>query len=206
MMVAPQKRLSVVINTCAASPRQTPSSTGILHSARAYALRNFIIPYYQHHPAVDELIVVGEWEPGQYLYLHQPSEHFNWNDALVQRQRGFLASSSPWVLFTHDDHWCELPQGWADRAYDVVVPDRWTRLRNGTGEQINNGRNDGYIMGHCAFFRRAVIDACPWDVIPPSKRIWDVLHTRMVMDAGFHIHWDDHIRCWDVEMGAEPWR
>jgi hypothetical protein len=199
-----RQTLAVVINTCAT--QRNSSSAGVPHCDRAYALRNFIIPYYQHHPGVDELIVVGEWEPGDYIYVHSPSEHFNWNDALVQRQRGFAASQSAWIAFSHDDHWIELPKHWTPPPHsDVVVPDRWTRLRKGSGERLNNGRNERYVMGHCALYAREVIYNCPWDGVPPTRRIWDVQHTEMIVDRGYHIHWDDGLIAWDVEMGAQPW-
>jgi len=198
--------LSVVINTAAGGNPDTKSWTGQRHVGRAYALRNFIIPYYVAYPFVTELIVVGEWEPGPgYLYIESPSKHMNWNDALEQRQRGFLASQGEWVLFSHDDHLVEF-DFLEDEQYDVLVPDRFTRMRSSTPERINNGSNDGYIMGHAAFYKRKVIEACPWTNVPPTHRTWDVMHTKQILDAGFHVHWDHNSRAYDVEFGAEPWK
>jgi hypothetical protein len=175
---------------------------------RAYALRNFLIPRYVDEPAIDELIVAGEWEEGEgYTYVPCPSTYFNCRDALAQRQAGFEASTGDVVIFQHDDHLLEsryqLRQELNDGA-DVVVPGRWTRLRDPDGEPLNNGYPD-YISGHCALYQRAVIERCPWKDVPPEYT-WDQAHTQQIRAAEFTIVWARHLTCWDVEMGSTPWQ
>ncbi|KKK49150.1 hypothetical protein LCGC14_3137930, partial [marine sediment metagenome] len=135
-------KLSLVINSCARGSKaaETLSSGRQPHVQRAYALRNFILPAALADPTFDEVIVVGEWEPGNgYIYIEVPSVHFSCVDALAQRQAGFERSTGGWVVFQHDDHsmnnyvwdvthsllqWIHLTEA------DVLVPARYTRLRD----------------------------------------------------------------------------
>ena len=184
------------------------------HVQRAYALRNFILPAALADPTFDEVIVVGEWEPGNgYIYIEVPSVHFSCVDALAQRQAGFERSTGGWVVFQHDDHLLESgergPVGDAihvpnsNRA-DVIVPARYTRLRNVNGERLNNGERKAYVSGHCAIYRREVLERCPWGAVDEVFH-WDVVHTSQINMAGYKIEWSDALRCYDCEAGGRPW-
>jgi len=63
----------------------------------------------------------------------------------------------------------------------------------------------GYISGHCAIYRREVIEACPWNMVP---HVWtmDIEHTKQIRNAGFKIVHTDAIKVWDCEWGSEPWK
>jgi hypothetical protein len=182
------------------------------HSMRLYALRSFIIPFYLSDPHVSEVIVVGEYEDGPgYTYLNVPSKHYSSADALAQRQAGFEASTGDTIIFQHDDH--ILDPKWAsnlDSRADVLIPQRWTRLRSSTPERLNNGEpecNPGvkeYISGHCAIYKRAVLEVCPWGKVP-QIRTWDCQHTWQIRDAGFRVTRSDTLKVWDVEFGSSPW-
>ena len=97
-------------------------------------------------------------------------------------------------------------------AWDVLSPARYTRLRTISGERLNNGEpgyNEhvplgGHLSGHCAIFRREVIERCPWT---DCQKVftWDVSMTQNAVVKGFKIVWTDAIRCWDVEEGSQPW-
>lgn len=162
------------------------------------------------------------------------SKHGNGVDALVQRQAGFERATGDVLVFQHDDHFLDmythhretgkagpswfLPvinQGTPEMSlflerekqhvgWQVLSPSRYTRLRNVSGERLNDGSRDGYINGHCAIYRREVIERCPWNGLP-EKFIWDVLHTQQIREAGFKIEWTDAIKVWDIEAGARPW-
>ena len=220
----------MVINTCARGPKaaETLSSGRQPHAQRAFALRNFILPAALADPTFDEVIVVGEWEPGNgYIYIEVPSERFSCVDALAQRQAGFERSMGDWVVFQHDDHTLANPvvgeEFWYDEItaledaideanFDVLIPSRYTRLRDVNGEQLFNGEPQsnkdiytlGYISGHCAIYRREVLEKCPWGDVP-KVFIWDVEHTAQIRDAGFKIEWSDALRCYDAEAGSTPW-
>ena len=215
--------ISVIINTCALE-RNTHSKTpqGVPYNSRAYALRNFILPRYIADPYISEIIVVGSWEEGEgYRYIHSPSKYFSAVDALEQRQIGFEVSRNNILVFQHDDHFIELDWnvyrdldlGFSlSSGYDVVSPARYTRLRNVSGERLNGGEpgynqwstSEGHINGHCAIFSREVIEKCPWT---SANKIftWDISMTQNIKAAGFKIIWHESIKCWDVEMGSEPW-
>jgi len=234
--------ISLVINTCALSDqvryRSVLSSGKQLHEQRAFALRNFILPAALADPTFDEVIVAGEWEPGDgYTYIEVPSEHFSCVDALAQRQAGFEKSRGDWVVFQHDDHMLEngysghqefwgediLQVEWLTEkgTVDVLVPARYTRLRNVNGERLPNGECTkheklgcfrcfdeteckSYVSGHCAIYRCEVLEACPWGDVP-KQFTWDMEHTAQIRTAGFNIEWTDSLRVWDCESGATPW-
>ena len=214
--------ISLVINTCAGGPKaaDTLSSGRQPHAHRSFALRNFILPAALADPTFDEVIVVGEWEPGNgYVYIEVPSVHFSCVDALAQRQAGFERSRGVIIFFQHDDHmlarmpfWDEAKNTiipWAKEPQDVVVPSRYTRLRNVNGERLQNGKPQlgleiGYISGHCAIYRREVLEKCPWGNVD-EVHTWDVAHTAQIRAAGFKIEWSDALRVYDCEAGATPW-
>jgi hypothetical protein len=99
--------ISVIVNTCClgSNARSVLSSGGIAYTERRQLLRDVLLPRLVGDPLVDEVIVVGEYEPGfGYEYVHSPSVAFNCTDALQQRQDGFDASNGEVVVFLHDDH------------------------------------------------------------------------------------------------------
>ena len=222
-----------MINTCAggAKAANTLSSGGQPHAQRAFALRNFILPAALADPTFDEVIVAGEWEPGNgYVYIEVPSKHFSCVDALAQRQAGFERSTGDWVMFQHDDHILEDRSAWSwkmrvdnitEAKADVLIPARYTRLRDVNGERLQNGECTkheklgcfrcfdeteckAYISGHCAIYRREVLEKCPWGDVP-ERFVWDTEHTEQIRDAGFKIEWSDALRCYDCEMDSKPW-
>ena len=185
--------------------------SGVPHAMRIYALRNIILPHYSADKNISELIVVGEWEPGEgYTYIKCPSVHFSSVDALKQRQVGFEASTGDVVIHSHDDH--ILAPDWAtclDSRADILIPQRWTRLRHSFGEVLNNGEPTpqdprGYVSGHCAVYKREVLERCPWSMVP-AIRTWDMQATRLYDDAGFKIVRSQTLRCYDTEFGSSPW-
>lgn len=198
--------LSVIINTAAGAPhaKHVISSGKVPYSWRAYALQNFIIPWYVDNPAIYEIIVAGVWHPGDgYEYVHVEPEHYNWADCIAQRHAGFNAANGDVLVFQHDDHILrDMPSRMA--GFDVISPSRWTWLR-GDPEKLNDGSADGYIDGHCAIYKREVIERCPWSQVPKVFTL-DVEHTKQIREAGFTILFTEHIKCWDVEYGAEPWK
>lgn len=206
--------LAICINTACMESSGAKNSQGtVAHERRAYALRHFIIPAYLASPFVHEVIVTGSFVPGDgYLYLNVPSRAFNCTDALAQRQAAFDASTSDVLVFQHDDHLLEVRDiarlEHMIRSADVIVPARYTRERVQAGERLNNGEpsaaSTGYISGHAAIFKRAVLDVCPWQAVP-RVHTWDNELTQQVMAAGFRVTFDASVAVYDVEFGGRPW-
>lgn len=200
---------SMIINTAAEAPhaKHVNSSGGVPYSWRAYALQNFILPAYIESPLIDEVIVAGHWHSGRgYSYVPVEAVHFNWADCIAQRQAGFEVASGDTLIFQHDDHLLERHPALTAIFPDigVVSPDRFTRARLVEGERLNSGAANGYIDGHCAIYKRKVIERCPWKDVP-MKFVVDKLHTEQIVAAGFKIVWTETIRVQDVEYGATPW-
>jgi hypothetical protein len=216
--------ISLILNTCCLEqPAKPPLSSGqVTYDLRRYALMNWILPQYIADPYIDEIIVTGAFMPGEgYTYIESPSEFFSWRDCIQQRQLGFEASKGDVLIFQHDDHVlqnayrepeyeddcdCELSD-LLEGAYwgaHVWSPARYTRLRSVNGERLNNGEKDDYISGHCAIYRREVIETCQWKDVPPSREM-DIEHTKQMRAAGFKLVHTDAIKIWDVEAGAKPW-
>ena len=220
--------VSLVINTCAGGTKaaETLSSGRQPHEQRAFALRNFTLPAALADPTFNEVIVAGEWEPGNgYVYIEVPSKHFSCVDALAQRQAGFERSTGHKVVFQHDDHMLQVTDPYtlsasmdpdwgtpAHKQIDVLIPARYTRLRDVNGERLRNGEPQnninvytlGYVSGHCAIYRREVLEKCPWGDVP-EKFTWDIEHTKQIRAAGFNIEWSSALKVWDVEAGSRPW-
>ena len=200
-------KISVVINTCALGPRAreiTGSKSSTPHAIRAYALRQFIIPRYVDDPFVSEVIVVGEWEPGDdYTYVHSPSEFFSCVDALAQRQAGFDASSGDLVAFTHDDHIFDhtafglLREGFPG---DVFIPSRFKRT-HGKAVELPNGASEGYVSGHASIIKRRMGYAAPWSKVE-KIHTWDISHTNLLREAKAEIVTSENVRVYDVELGT----
>ena len=204
--------LSVVVNTCALGPRaaQTVSATqGASYAARRFALGNFILMALTHDPYIFEVIVVGEWTPGEgYTYVPCASRYFSSDDAVAQRQAAFEASRGEFILFMHDDHILhpraarEIVTGAMD-GVDVMVLPRFARGINGDIAKPNGGdATPPYLSGHAAVYRREILERVPWSAVP-AIREWDQAQTMLMRGAGARLSWPkDGARVYDVELGA----
>lgn len=209
--------IGIVINTCCLEPGagERLSSGRRPYAERAWLLRNVILPYYTDIEDV-QVVVSGSFESGEgYRYVKWPSVYRNCVDALTQRQLGLdaLSDDVDWVVFQHDDHLLErrallaLPSAPSVYDADVLCPSRWTRAR-GQVEQLNDGRPyapDGHINGHCVAMRPWVARRVPWVSVPPVFT-WDIEYTKLLRAGGVAIQYAPELRCFDMEMGAEPWR
>ena len=186
------------------------SSGGVAHGHRAWLLRNLILPTYRWAGLFSELIVVGEWEPGPgYTYLPFASVYRNCADALLKRQAGYDALKSKdadWVLFQHDDHLYDPTNDFPVLDAHVLAPSRWTHGRSSVGEPLNDGSAYGYVNGHACLMRPEAFDlGFRWDTIAPVFT-WDIEMTKRLADLQLDWQYTPHLRVWDVEEGASPWR
>ena len=205
-------RLACIVATSALAPHAgtTMSSGGVPHGHRAWLLRNLILPTYRWAGLFSEIIVVGEWEPGPgYTYLPFASVYRNCADALLKRQAGYDALKGKdvdWVLFQHDDHLYDPTNDFPVIDAHVLAPSRWTHGRSSVGEQLNDGSAYGYVNGHACLMRPEAFDlGFRWDTIAPVFT-WDIEMTKRLADLQLDWQYAPHLRVWDVEEGASPWR
>lgn len=203
--------LSVIVNTCAQgdTARRIKSSGGVEHRHRAYLLNTWILPRLISDDLVDEIIVAGEWHEApddEWIYVEEPSEYYGAEDALAQRDAGFRASSGDMLIFQHDDHILgpEMTRLARKRGRDVISPSRWTRMRDPTGERLNDGWSDSYLHGHAICMSREAVEEVPWSEVP-KEFVWDKLHTQLLLEAGYEPLLDSEMKIFDVEPGSEPW-
>jgi len=204
--------LSVCINTCALGPRahETISATrAAVYAARRYALGNFILPALVHDPFIAEVIVVGEWTPGDgYTYVPCASRYFSSDDAVAQRQAAFEHSRGEFILFMHDDHILhprtarEIVSGAMDDI-DILVLPRFARTMHGDIRKPNGGdASPPYISGHAGVYRREILERVPWSAVP-AIREWDQAQTMLMRGVGARVAWpSDAPKVYDVEIGA----
>lgn len=203
--------VSLVINTCALGPQaaETLSSGKVPHDHRVFLLRNIIIPQAVASYIYDEVIVVGEWEPGPgYRYIEVPSEQFDCTDALQQRHVGATEAKGDWIIHQHDDHMFGgvvfAPRVIEKTGANILSPARFTRMRSAEPEKLNAGEGK-YVLGHGAIYLRSVLEAAPWANVP-KVFTWDVEHTKQLKAAGGVIAWTPLVYTLDVEYGAKPWQ
>lgn len=209
--------ISVVLNSAALGEKAKSvlSSGGVEHGKRAKLLRYQILPRLLDDPLVGEVIVAGEWEHTKGTrYVFSPSVKFDCTDALQQRHDGFLASKGDIIVFLHDDHsphpdfFDTLEANYAsNKAWDVLVPRRYCSPAPNCSVALNNGKAEGYVMGHCSVMRRSAVEAVPWNSVKKIF-VWDVDHTDKLKKAGQTIMFSDDLYVQDLEteLGAEPWR
>ena len=203
---------SVVINTCALTVHTAHLSSGLVpYSERVWLLRNVLLPLYTAWcPMFEEVVVVGEWEPGPgYTYVPCPSVTHTCTDALLQRQMGYDAlqrKAVPWVIFQHDDHlWDARNLIDAREASEVLSPARYVQREQQTA--LNDGWAKGHINGHVTVMRSALLarGRFRWTDIAPVFT-WDKDVTAKLAAEDVRVRYAPELVTWDLERGAEPWR
>ena len=210
--------VSVIVNTAALGPKSGDilSSGKVPHRARERILRQVLLPRVCNNPLVDEVIVAGEWhDPGigdRWRYVPCDSVNYDCTDALMQRQVGAEASSSNLLVFLHDDHvpgedfFVNLVNHYGSAGnWDVLVPERRT-FRDHLDIMLNNGREEGYVMGHACVMRREMWKDAPW-TDAPAVYTWDVGYTIVLRAKLATIKWVHDLAVYDAEaaLGARPW-
>jgi len=142
----------------------------------------------------DDVVLVGDWPAERHAaiayryFCVEPLRH-DTIDALVKRDVGTLATTADILVYLCDDHRLRLGfrRAIADVArepWDVIVPNRFTRAREGAPlVSLNNGERDGYCGGHGGVYRRDVITRKPWSA-HAHHRNWDAIISREQMGRG----------------------
>ncbi len=195
-------RISLIFNTASKDPavqggnpfRATPYSV-------RYALFKDKILLPSLEMGFDEVIVCGVFEAGEgYTYVPMKPMRRDRRDALHQRDLGGAYATGDLLVFCHDDHLPgpgfveELKQLNVDTSWDLLVP---KRLHGITGAELNNGRADNYMGGHCLVMCRQLWAEVPWTSV--DTEWWDTSLTRLWREAGARIVWTDALTHLDME-------
>jgi hypothetical protein len=159
--------------------------------------------------------VAGAWEPpiaDEYIYVPVPNASYTIRDALRQRSAAFERATCDFLVYQSDDHMFDLslrfaPHMMTEMEGDVLVPQRLTRLHNNRPTVLPNGLmgdGQGYVPFHGAIYRRAVLEACPWDALVGTMSL-DVEHSGMLARHGANALWTRNITLWDVEQDRDLW-
>jgi len=149
----------------------------------------------------DTVYVVGVYKEGEgYTYLHMSPKYRDRRDALWQRDLGARHSLADILVFCHDDHVPSddftdiLRKKYLDAEWDILVP---ARFHGTTGEVLNNGKEDGYMGGHCFVMRRSAWAEVPFTVI--DTEFWDTSLSRIWLANDFKMLWVDDLKHYDME-------
>jgi len=199
-------KISLIINTAAKDPalrgnndfRSTP------YSARYALLKDQILPKVCN-AGFDEVIVCGVFEPGhKFRYVAMQPKRRDRRDALHQRDLGAAYATGDLLVFCHDDHMPGpgfvkgLRKLAGNLKWDLLVP---KRVHGITGVELNNGKDTGYMGGHCLVMRRWLWAEVPWTSV--DTEWWDVSMSRMWREAGGKIAWTDDITHVDMEVTVD---
>lgn len=161
-----------------------------------------------------EVVVAGVYHEGEgYRYLHVPPLTDTTIDALVKRDVGVVATTSPVVMFLCDDH-CIIGDfsGHVERWFeqnesDVLVPARFAMHPQQGRIRINNGERDMYCGGHGGVFKREVVAKRPWSAMP-HHRLWDYQSSEIQLNDGwrFATMRSQSVGILDLEPQNRPWQ
>ena len=209
-------KLSLIINTASMDP--FVAAKGNMYRQGSYGDRRSIVRELISSSGFDEVIVAGNFEPGEgYTYLELEPQLRDRRDALWQREMGARHATGDVLVFTHDDH--VLDEGFAEKLrlyyidgfmcdisdkapdpeckcgtyhsppeWDLIVP---KRIHGLTGEELNNGKEEGYMGGHSLVMRRWLWAEVPWMSV--NTEWWDTTMTRLWREAGGTIVWSDKL-------------
>lgn len=198
-------KISLIINTAAKDPAVLGGNPfrKTAYTERYNLLKNTVLPAVLTE-GFDEVIVCGVFEEGDgYKYVPMKPMRRDRRDALHQRDLGAAYATGDLLVFCHDDH-VPGPGGFVktlkdldlanDPPWDLLVPQR---LHGVTGAELNNGRADNYMGGHCLVMRRWLWAEVPWTSV--DTEWWDCSLTRVWRETGAEIVWTDALTHLDME-------
>ncbi len=199
-------KTSFILNTASKDPALQGGNPfrKTAYTERYACLRNIILPTILK-AGFDEVIVCGVFEEGEgYRYVPMKPLHRDRRDALHQRDLGGAYANGDVLVFCHDDHmpgegFVEALRTLAeDPSWDLLVP---KRLHGITQVELNNGRADNYMGGHCLAMRRWLWAEVPWTSV--NTEWWDCSLTRLWREAGAKIVWSDMLTHYDLEAAED---
>ena len=202
-------RHSLIINTACGDAHvagQKNPYRSRRYGERAELLRAAILPR-AIDGGFDDIIVAGIFPQtlseafDELLWIKVPPQRHNRWDGLFQREVGARFASGDLLTFCHDDHApqkdyaTEMRQ--IDYDWDIIVPER---IHGITGESMNNGKDEGYMGGHCYTMKRWLWASMPLTSAPDEW--WDIWFTPKWLQLGAEIVWEDSIQHFDMEATA----
>lgn len=207
-------RISLIVNTCAMDPLAGKPLYGRrTYRERADLLRRTLVDTTQDD--WDEIIVVGSFEPPpeerepeaiypgkawrrSYTYVPMDPICRDRRDALWQRELGARTATGDLLAFSHDDHAFAMGTPSVLRAmqqddWDLLVPQRVNLM----GDELNNGRAEGYMGGHSLVMKRWLWARVPWTAV--DTEWWDQSLSRIWREEGGRIAWTDDIAHIDLD-------
>lgn len=159
------------------------------------------------HEEFDEVIVAGTFEKGDnYQYVEVQPRFRDRRDALYQREFGARYTTGNILVFCHDDHapaedfgqTLEEQYSGALQEWDLLIPQRKHPL---TDEILNNGKDAGYMGGHCLVMKRWLWAEVPWTIL--DTEYWDIPMTREWKKAGAILNYADDLIHFDLEATTD---
>lgn len=197
-------RTSLIINTASLDARVNAGrnpwrSAG--YQSRYRLLKDRVLPAALTQ-GFDEIFVCGAFEAGDgYEYIPVEPRYRDRRDALWQREMGGRYATGDVLVWLHDDHLVAdnfvdvlRTEYLSNDSWDLLIP---KRLHGITGQELNNGKSDNYMGGHCLVMRRGLWARCPWTML--DTIFWDTSMTRVWREAGGRLIWSDSLIHIDVE-------
>ena len=184
-------------------PQHTPSRVQPMQK-RIELLRDRILPA---AIGFDDIIVVGRCHGSikdahpDITYIHLPPLVRDRVEAFRQREVASRWSTADCFVLGADDHaLCDdfvvKLREMMDEPWDILTP---KRIHGITGEELNNGKEDGYSPWHLHVVRRHVWAQLPWTTV---STLWcDVAYPRIYADMNFKMEWSDEL--WSIDVEAE---
>ena len=177
---------------------------------RASKLTHILDLYHQHLPEVN-IVVVGEWHPGEgYTYIHDPGATKSPEDQAQQRQAATppYAADDDIIVYLNDDHFLlptDLPYlcYWMKRDDIEIAAFKRAIWTAGSVEPIEDGWPN-YIHGHGNASTLRAARVARWGDIDPHLGVTaDIQYTGIVRHLGLTFE-RAPIAIYDCEVGDVP--
>jgi hypothetical protein len=132
-------------------------------------------------------------------------------DALIKRDVGWAVTAAHNVCFLCDDHALTgtfvktFKKEYARKDWDMLAPSRFCMVNADTAVQLNVGKDQQYIGGHCGIYRRDCAAMLPWSATEHHPN-WDVIHTHQLAQLGARLMYaGNDLAILDLIPEDRPW-
>jgi hypothetical protein len=207
-------KISAIYTTACGDPSaQHQQGGGGIYSktigSRLELLREHILPAALSQ-GIDEIIVCGRFPQGlvdkfgdDVIFITLPPLRLDRIEAFRQRECAARFSTGDILIASADDHmlgdgFVEILHGLVEEDWDILTPKREHGI---TGEELNNGREDGYSPWHCQVIKRHAWAMCPFTRV---DTLWsDIVLPEHYEEMNLRMTWDDRLVAIDVEAAED---